>query len=323
MTNAARILMALCLLAVPAAALAGTGDAVVAKVNGVAITGSELDRAVAQALGRNPRLQAALAGSSDHMATLKRSILDQMVATELLWQEASKLEIPTLDREVQAKIDQIKQGFPDREAYNKALEREKLTEESLRQKVEKGVRIEHLVDQKVRSGIHVSDQDVESFYKKNPDKFVEPEAVKASHILIRVAPDADKAAKKKARSRIEAILARARKGEDFAALAKENSEDPSAPANGGELGFFRRGQMVPEFEKAAFALAPGQISDVVETSFGYHIIRCEEKRPERTVPLEEVRDKVKDYLERTALQDKVAAYVEDLKKAGRVEILLP
>ena len=108
-----------------------------------------------------------------------------------------------------------------------------------------------------------TDADAKDFYDKNPDKFKQPETVRASHILIRVDEGRTRPRKKEARAKIDGVLKRAKAGEDFAALAKENSEDGSA-AQGGDLGFFPRGQMVPAFDQAAFALKPGEISDVVD-----------------------------------------------------------
>ncbi len=126
------------------------------------------------------------------------------------------------------------------------------------------------------------------------DKFTDPEQVHARHILVKVAADAGDAAKAAARKKAEDLLAKARGDGDFAALARKNSDDPGSAAKGGDLGFFGRGTMTPAFEAAAFALEPGKVSDVVETPFGFHVIKVEEHKPGGPKPLDAVRDEVVD-----------------------------
>lgn len=137
------------------------------------------------------------------------------------------------------------------------------------------------------------DEDVAAYYERvKDDRFAQPEEVRARHILIPIKPDADDAAKAAARTKADELLAKAKGGADFALLAKENSEDPGSKDNGGDLGFFPRGRMVPEFDAVAFTLAPGQVSEIVESPFGLHIIKVEEKRDGGAKPLVEVRDEI-------------------------------
>jgi parvulin-like peptidyl-prolyl isomerase len=118
------------------------------------------------------------------------------------------------------------------------------------------------------------------------------------------------------------VLKDAKGGKDFAALAKEHSQDPGSAVNGGDLGFFQQGQMVGPFNDAAFSLAPGTISELVETNFGYHIIKVAEKQPGRVVPLEEVRAEVEQYLQNMNREQQTDAFVESLKAKGKVEIFI-
>jgi peptidyl-prolyl cis-trans isomerase C len=111
-------------------------------------------------------------------------------------------------------------------------------------------------------------------------------------------------------------------GKDFAALAKENSADPGSAANGGDLGFFQQGQMVGPFNDAAFSLAPGATSDLVETDFGFHIIRVAEKKAGRTIPLEEVKPQVEQYLQQKNRQEQTETFVDSLKAKGKIEVLI-
>jgi peptidyl-prolyl cis-trans isomerase C len=296
-------------------------NTVVAKVNGKEIKNSELTQALNTVVAQNPQLRAAMS-SEDQMKEFKTQVLQQLVSTELLTQEGKKLKINDLDQQVDETYKNVKANFPNEEDFQKSLEIQNMTEEDLRIEIEKGVRIQNLIDQNVQKDISIPEKDAKAFYDTNKDKFVEKESVKASHILIQVEKDAEKEKDKEAREKIDGLLKRAKKGEDFAALAKENSEDPSAERNSGDLGYFSKGQMVPEFEDAAFALKVGDISDVVKSSFGYHIIKCEDKKPERTVPYEEAQERITQYLENTAVQAKLTEYLETLKQAGNVEILL-
>ena len=132
---------------------------------------------------------------------------------------------------------------------------------------------------------------------------------------------ADAATKKKAKDQAESVLKQARAGADFAELAKKYSADGSAQ-EGGDLNFFTKGQMVPAFDQAAFALKPGQISDIVTTQFGYHIIKVTERRPASTVPFEQVTARIKEYLTEQQKQQKVEAFIESLKQKAKIEVLV-
>ncbi len=186
-------------------------------------------------------------------------------------------------------------------------------------------RIKHLlIDvQAMRQNAVVSAADVERYYNDNQDQFSTPEQVRASHILFKTEGKDEAAVRKEA----EQVLAEAKAGADFAALAKKYSEDDASKANGGDLGFFSEGQMVPEFEKAAFVLAPGQISDLIQTQYGFHIIKVTDKKPAVTKPLAEVRAQIEDQLkferaqtQASKLADTVSAEIKsaaDLDSVGR------
>lgn len=140
----------------------------------------------------------------------------------------------------------------------------------------------------------VADKDINEYYAENKNEFRELEKVKARHILLKVDANASEDEKKKVKEEAQEILAKAKKeGADFAALAKKYSEDPGSAKKGGDLGYFERGKMVKEFEEAAFSLKPGEISDLVKTSYGYHIIKVEDKKPAAVPSLEKVKSKVK------------------------------
>ena len=174
----------------------------------------------------------------------------------------------------------------------------------------------------VHPGVEVAEQDVKDFYEQNKDKMVEPERVHARHILIKVNRAASKNEIKKARQKLEKILKRAKKGEVFTKLATEFSEDPGSKTKGGDVGYFSKGRMAPEFEKTAFALKKGEISDIIQTNFGFHIIKLEDKKEESIRPY----STVKDQLEKRVAVDKkkksVDEYVQKISKDADIEIIL-
>jgi peptidyl-prolyl cis-trans isomerase C len=178
-----------------------------------------------------------------------------------------------------------------------------------------------MMDAEVAAAPAATDEEVRDFYAKNPDRFQREESVRASHILITADEKADDALKRKARAEIEAILKRAKKGEDFAALAKAHSQDGSA-AQGGDLNYFSRGQMAPPFEQAAFGLQPGQFSDVVTTQYGYHIIKVTDRQAASVVPLEQVSERVKQFLTEQHKQERADAFIDGLKQKSRIEVLI-
>jgi parvulin-like peptidyl-prolyl isomerase len=144
--------------------------------------------------------------------------------------------------------------------------------------------------------------------------------VRARHILIRVDKSASEETKKKAREKAEDLLKRIRAGEDFAKLAGEFSEDPVTAEKGGDVGFFPKGRMVPEFEKVCFGLKPGEVSDVFETSYGFHIAKVEEKKPSATLPFDEVKGKVKTKLLDDFRKTRVSDFIEKALKDAGVEM---
>jgi peptidyl-prolyl cis-trans isomerase C len=163
---------------------------------------------------------------------------------------------------------------------------------------------------------------VREFYDKNPEKFRQEEAVRASHILIRVEPDAADAAKQKARARAEDLAKQAKGGGDFAELARKNSADPGSATMGGDLGFIAPGQTVAAFDKTAFSMEPGQVSDVVETEFGFHVIKVAEKRAASTVPFEQVSPRIRAHLTEEAKQERAQAFIAEIKKKAQIEVLV-
>jgi peptidyl-prolyl cis-trans isomerase C len=290
---------------------------VLARVNGETVTRSDFDRAVqaveARAGGPIP---------PEQRDRVLRGVLDQLIGYKVLAQETKARNVAVPDAEVDARIGQIRGQFPNEEAFTSMLTQRKLTLEQVKSDARQDMAISKMIEAEIASKIAVNPEQVTDFYAKNPDQFKEGDSVRASHILIAVPKGADATAKAQARTKAEGVLKDVKAGKDFAALAKEHSADPGSAAQGGDLGFFQQGQMVGPFNDAAFSLAPGTISDLVETDFGFHIIKVVEKKPGRTIPLEEVKPQVEQYLQQMNRQEQTEAFVNGLRAKGKVEVLI-
>jgi peptidyl-prolyl cis-trans isomerase C len=300
-------------------AAATTAKDIVAKVNGVAITQTEIDRAV-KILFTQYKMQEPVAAEIKKKA--EAAAMDRLINTELLYQAGSKMEIKDLDKQVETQIAQKKAQAPSTAEYEKFLKEMNLTEADLKLFSRKEIVLDNLLQKEVVSKITVTDAEVKKFYDENKDKapLKTEDSIRASHILIGADEKASADDKKKAKEKAESIHKKVLAGEDFAAAAQKDSTCPSA-AQGGDLGYFTKGQMVPEFEAAANALKPGEVSGVVETKFGYHIIKVQEKKTAGTVSLEEAKKNIEGYLKSEKIQKGVSEYLEKLRKEGKVEIL--
>lgn len=168
--------------------------------------------------------------------------------------------------------------------------------------------------------VAVSEAKAQSYYKEHSDVFKTPEMIRARHILIKTDPSASEEDKKKLKAKAEKVVEKLKKGEDFAKLALEVSDDPGTKAKGGDLDFFPKGTMIPAFEEAAFALKPGEMSGLVETEYGYHIIKVEEKKDALLEPYEKIKEKVKDQALQEMRKAAVTDFVEKALKNAKVEI---
>lgn len=294
--------------------------AVVARINGQEIKKEEL-------LDRAQKLRTELASAGAGEAPLNtqfyREVLNTLVAQALLQQEAREQGFKVTDAEVDQQIAALKGRFPDAEKFKQALASQGLSEERLRTEMYREGAVQKLVEAKVFSAVNVTDADAKDFYDKNQDKMKQPPRAHLRHILVGVDAKATDADKQKARAKADDLLKRAQGGEEFAKLASENSDDPGSKARGGDLSWIMPGQTVPPFEKAAFALSkPNEISPVVETQFGYHVIQLVERQEASTVPFDQAKERITNFLKQRQVQEKLQAHVEELKAKGKVETFI-
>lgn len=288
----------------------------VAAVNGVVITQNDFDKEVKEIQHRFTSMGRPV--NSEQMQALKSDVLESLIDRELLFQESKNNGIKIEEAEINTKLDSIKKQFPSDEDFKKALGRMDIAEADLTSQIRRDLAVNQLIAKQLADKITVPEKDIKSFYDDNPKAFIKPEQIKASHILIKVDSQAEESKKTEARKKIEDLQDKIKKGGDFAALAKESSQCPSS-AGGGDLGFFGRGQMAKPFEDAAFALAPGEVSSIVETSFGYHIIKLTDKKPGETIAYKDAKEKIQQYLKQMKLQEQLGTYTEELEKKGKVE----
>ena len=296
---------------------AASGDPtdVVVKINGVAIPRAELDRNTLPLLAR---MGPADSITSDQRKIVEETTTENLIRSELLYQLAKDQNIPDLDRQVDEQFTLIKSRSPSEEEWNDALAKKGITPDGLREQLKRGLMINTFVQNEVVSKIEITDAQLKAFYDEHPEAFSKPESMRASHILIGVDADAGTEEKENAKQKADEILEKVKSGADFAELAKSESTCPSAQ-QGGDLGEFGRGQMVAPFENAAFGLESGDVSEVVETQFGYHIIKATDKNPAAVVLFEEVKGRIEKQLKTQQVQQALMAKVEELRATSVIE----
>ena len=321
--GALAVLMAIAWLTLPARAEKGATtekevDAV-AIVNGSAITRTDFDREVSrtrQLYNRGKNMQ------NPGLPKIKEEALDHLIERELLYQESQSKGITVDETVVKGRIEGLRDRFPSDEAFENGLEKMNLSKTLLETQLREGLAIQELIEKQVAQKVDVSEEEARNYYDKHQSLFKQPKQVRARHILVKVGAQADNSEKAKARQKLEKAQERLKNGEAFTSLAKEISECPSSK-KGGDLGYFSKGQMVKPFEEAAFTLEPGEVSDIVETRFGYHLIKLLDKKEASIVPYEEAEERLTEQLKQQKIREKISEYVAGLKEGAKIEKNMP
>ena len=297
-------------------------DEVVAKGKGVEIKQSQIDEAFVD-------YKANLAANGqtvpeDKRAGVEADIVERLVFARLLILRATEAD-KVMGKELAAKIiNGSKQTAGSEDAFKRQLATTGKTLQQVTERLAEQATCEEVLNRELKARIVVTDAQAKQFYEENGPRFEQPESLRVTHILVSIkdpatkqdlSDDEKKAKKKKA----EKLLADVRGGADFAKLARESSDDPRAKEIGGTY-TFARGQMPPEFEAAAFTMKPDQISDLVPTEFGYHIIKLHEIVPKKKLPLSEVAAKIKEALQRQELEKQLPIYYQKLRKDAGIEL---
>lgn len=292
-------------------------DRVAALVNEEMIPLSEIyERAMPHLL----QLEQEGKASVERRKAMLKAALEECIAERLLAAEQKSLGIEVTDSEVESAIEDVRrQNRMDTETFEKALQSQGMDMSTYREKLRQELAVMRLISFKVRSKIKISDEDIQAEYAQMEREAQTDFEVRARHIVIQVEKNAGEEAEKQALARAQSLAQRAREGEDFETLARAHSESASKEM-GGDLGFFKRGDMVAAFERVAFAQAPGEISDPVRTPFGWHVIQTVERRARSLPSLETMRAKIEDKLARLQMQRQTEQYVAELRSKAEVVI---
>ena len=318
--------LALVLLALPFAASASAqgvypGDAL--RVNGETVSYQRFQGFYVE-YRNSMGVQVGARGDQFELLTrLRKEAMDLMIEQVLVKQAAGKEGIEVDPAEVDKSIEELRSVFKTELSWVSKLENEGYTAESFRRHVERMIASKIYLDRIRADAADVSDTELERYYRDNEYRLTLPEQVRVRHILLTWKPMGTQDDRAAIRKQMEPILERAKSGEDFAALAREFSDDFATKTAGGDTGLFYRGQMAPAFEEAAFALEPGEISDPVETGYGVHILKFEERREPQLVPLDEVREGLRDHVREEKMETAVQEKIDELRAAADIEVLIP
>jgi len=322
-------------------------DRTLATVNGQAILLSEFEKNVTPILEQFKKASPPEEQTPEHVNDIKKRVLDQMIDDRLLVQEAKKQNIHISQLETDEGVKKVRSRFATEDEFNNELKTEGMSYDDFRQHIQDQLSTIKLIDQQVKAKTpQPTDADIKALYDtidailndkpipgshtpseldelKSLAKAVQHrfgERVRARHVLIRVRPNASPEERAAALQKIKDIQRRIKKGEDFADLAKQYSEDPGSKDHGGDLGYFSHGDMVEPFEKAAFGLDVGQTSDIVQTDYGYHIIQVQEKKAASKMSFDEIKDDLREYLFQQRGAKRFEEYVKDLRAKSEIKI---
>jgi len=291
----------------------------IAVVDGVKISKAELEKAFKEAVASSGANPATL--TADQKLQGYHQILDALIMEKLVDKKSTGTD--ATDAEVSAEIEKIKKQFPTADAFNAELKKSGQTMDQFTANLKKSMRQTKWMKSQLQIK-EVTEADAQKFYNDNIKQFANPEMVKATHILFVTPQGASDSVIKAKEAAAKAAIVRANKGEDFSKLATELSEEPGAKQRGGDLGFFSKEQMVPEFSAAAFSQKVGSVSATpVKTKFGYHVIKVTDKKPAGTATFAEVKPNIMAYLQNQKRREAFKTLMQQLRQSAKIENNLP
>ena len=247
---------------------------------------------------------------------VKKQLINQFVVRTLLSNEMAKRKIEVSDQEIKATTEKIKASIPPNKKLDEFLKENKISHED----IVFGIKVEKFANLEIGKKAKPTQKEISKFYNENHDKFVIPESVHVRHILVMTKKDDDEKVKAQKKEKIENLRKQLLKGDDFAEVARKNSDDNSSKAAGGDLNFIKRGQTVKAFENAAFSQEKNAIGPVITTEYGYHVIQVLERKPAKTMALEEVKDRLSAYLEQQKQLKAFEAILQKLKENAKIVV---
>lgn len=307
----------LLLMALSTATIAGAEDTIqvlnpVATVNGFIITPQDLDQETGLLMAEMDVRNQPM--SIQQAEGFRSQLIENLIERELLYQQAQQKNIKIRSVWVDRAVIELKRRLRRIGTMESYLEMSGLNDDQLRERIRKGLIVKRLLHREVLKRVKVSESQMQAFYQQNPRLFRREEQVRARHILIRTE---GKASPEDALLQIRAIQIKLRQGADFAVTALEYSECPSKN-RGGDLGYFTRDQMVSAFSEAAFALAPGEISDIITTRYGYHLIQLVDRRPPTQMDYKDVRKKIERTLRQLKEKNAAENYLSGLRARATI-----
>ncbi len=287
----------------------------IARVNGVVITRRDFQVEYRQAVDRHAREGQPI--NEAYIAPVRRAVMRQMIAEELLFQESRRQGIVVTAREVDAAVAAARARFKDDEAFSKELAGRYMDDARYRRKLHRQQAIDRLVTRQLMPSIAATEDDIRRFYDANPQRFKTPEKIRVRHILIRSQPGSEPGQDAAARRKIETIRDKIARGEDFAVLARQFSEEP-ARDQAGDMGYIQRGQVIPEIEAVAFDLPVGETSPIVASGHGFHLIRVTDRKPAGVVSFSEARADIHETLMQLKRAQAVQGYVDALRRQADI-----
>ena len=306
--------LALTLTGLAAVSEAEVVEQIVAKVNDDVITRSEVEEVLEPILKQYESAYAA-EELKTKTAEARRNVIDRLIEEKLILQDAKEKEIEVNPSEVEKMIKQTMLKFPTEEKFFEVLKAEGLSIEILKERYRKELTYKTMVDREVRAGVVVAPKEVEEYYAAHIEDFKSPEMLRLSQIFLKTEEGKDEEVKK----RLEDILKRLKEGEDFGKLAKEYSQDPYAE-KGGDMGFVQKGKLLEELDKILPSLDIGQVSGIVKSSLGYHILKLQARKEEQLKELAGVREAIEAVIFREKMSKRFSEWIAGLKKDAYVWI---
>lgn len=294
-------------------------DGIAAIVNDEVITLQDLFResgAILRDAEKNGKVD------QDGRIKIHQTVLDRLVEKRLVDQKVKELGIRVAEDEIRQAIEDVRKqnNMPDQATLAAALAQQGIPFDQYRAQLQEQLEKLKLVSQEVRAKIQVGEQEMREFYAANPSKFSEEETFRARHIFFRIDEKAPADEIKAAMSNVLMVLAEAKSDKDFAELAKKYSEDPAAKKDGGNLGQFKKGDMLPELEAAITTMKPGEVSELVKTSAGLHIVRLEERSKGKLKDFESVKAQIEDTIYRKKSEERFSAWATELRSKASIEV---
>ncbi|HLA48458.1 MAG: hypothetical protein A2W77_09200 [Nitrospinae bacterium RIFCSPLOWO2_12_39_16] len=258
---------------------------------------------------------------NDDIYRVEKEVLNEMIEEKLMLQFAEDNNIKVSDEEIKLAIEDIKKqnNFTD-EMLEKELNKENITLNDYKERLRAQITVSKVINYEVRSKVHVEETEVRKYYEEHKEEFITPEEIRVRHIMFAYSEDMDSQKEEAIKNKAVDILNRIRQGEDFANLASMYSEDSSAK-NGGDLGYFTKGKMIKIFEDTAFALKKDEVSNVIKTPFGFHILKYEDKREAGLKPLENVSREIERRIYNEKIKTLKDAWVKKMREKAFIEIL--